>query len=116
MLVNRNISVHGRRTSLRLEPEYWAALADIAEREKITIHRLCSEIDKDAGELNRTAATRLFIVSYFIRLSSAATHEVEQPRGPWSSDVNWESELIKRYIARGRMFQTRKRSSKAASG
>lgn len=41
-LVSRNVTVLGRRTSVRLEPEMWAALRDIAAREKCRIHDICS--------------------------------------------------------------------------
>lgn len=41
-LVSRNITVLGHRTSVRLEPEMWAALSDIARRERTSIHNLCS--------------------------------------------------------------------------
>lgn len=67
MLVNRNIIVGGHRTSIRLEPEFWEALAEIAEREGQTIHHLCTEIDRAARELSRTAAVRIFVVAYLAR-------------------------------------------------
>jgi predicted DNA-binding ribbon-helix-helix protein len=65
MLVNRNITVGELRTSVRLEPEFWSALSDISEREKVTIDQLCTLIDAHLGELGRTAAIRVFIASYF---------------------------------------------------
>jgi predicted DNA-binding ribbon-helix-helix protein len=37
-LLSRNITVGGRRTSVRLEPEMWNSLYDIAKRENCTIH------------------------------------------------------------------------------
>ena len=67
MLINRNITVNGHRTSVRLEPEFWTGLAQIAEREHLTIDQLCSEIDRGAGDLSRTAAIRVFIASYMVR-------------------------------------------------
>lgn len=67
MLINRNITVGGLRTSVRLEPEFWDALWEIAEREHKTVDQICTTIDETVGELSRTAAIRLFIVSYFDR-------------------------------------------------
>ncbi|MGE0256284.1 MAG: ribbon-helix-helix domain-containing protein [Alphaproteobacteria bacterium] len=71
MLINRNVTVGGRRTSLRLEPEFWDALADIATREGLTLDHLCSLIDSQRGGLSRTAAIRIYIVGYFHALSRA---------------------------------------------
>lgn len=39
-LISRNITVRGHRTSIRLEPEMWDALKDIAHREGTTIHNI----------------------------------------------------------------------------
>lgn len=79
LLVNRNINVDGHRTSIRLEPEFWARLADIAEREYLTIDELCTEIDSGAGDLSRTAAVRVFITSYMVRLAQLAAEQQSQP-------------------------------------
>ncbi len=43
-LVSRNITVFNRRTSIRLEPEMWKALKEIATRENCTIHDVCTLI------------------------------------------------------------------------
>ena len=40
-LVSRNITIFGRRTSVRLEPEMWVALNDIANRERCSVHDIC---------------------------------------------------------------------------
>ncbi|MDA0787815.1 MAG: ribbon-helix-helix domain-containing protein [Proteobacteria bacterium] len=72
MLVNRNITVGSLRTSVRLEPQFWEALSDIAAREQLTVDRLCTIIDANAGELGRTAAIRVFIASYFAEIKTRA--------------------------------------------
>ncbi|WP_348981781.1 ribbon-helix-helix domain-containing protein, partial [Azospirillum sp. TSH58] len=36
----RNVMVAGRRTSMRLEPAFWDALEEIAQREDLTVSRL----------------------------------------------------------------------------
>lgn len=77
MLINRNITVNGHRTSIRLEPEFWTGLADIAQRENLTIDKLCGEIDRGAGDLSRTGAIRIFIASYLLR---GAQQSIEQQR------------------------------------
>ena len=71
-LVNKNIFVGARRTSLRLEPAMWDALAEICRREDMTLHQLCALIDERRRASSLTAAIRVFIVNYF---RSAATEE-----------------------------------------
>ena len=71
-LVNRNVTINGRRTSLRLEPIMWAALDEICHRESITRHRLCETIFKFKHASSLTAGVRVFIVNYY---RAAATEE-----------------------------------------
>lgn len=79
MLINRNITVNGHRTSVRLEPEFWAGLTDIAKRENLTIDELCTEVDRSSGGLSRTAAIRVFITSYMVRLAQQTTEQLARP-------------------------------------
>jgi len=71
-LSNRNVTVNGRRTSMRLEREMWEALREICRREDMTVHELCSLIDDRRGLSSLTAATRVFILMYY---RAAATDE-----------------------------------------
>lgn len=64
-LVCRNVTVSGRRTSLRMEPLLWDSLKDICDRENCTLNELCTMIDRRRGDANLTASIRVFIVSYF---------------------------------------------------
>ncbi len=65
-LVNRNIVVNGRRTSVRLEPEMWTALLDIARRENQSIHTLASQVAQSKKpETSLTAAIRVFCLAYY---------------------------------------------------
>jgi predicted DNA-binding ribbon-helix-helix protein len=66
----RNIKLAGRRTSLRLEPEFWDALDEIVEREGSSLSALCERIRGRRAAANLTAAVRLFVLRYF---RSAAT-------------------------------------------
>ena len=65
MLICKNVIVNGRRTSMRLDKETWVSLSDICARERLTIHELCSRIDRTKGRSGLSAATRLFVLSYF---------------------------------------------------
>ncbi len=71
-LVNRNVTIGGRRTSLRLEPALWDALDEACRREGMTRHELCTTIDRPGRASTLTAAVRVFIVSYF---RAAATED-----------------------------------------
>ncbi len=65
-LVSRNITVSGRRTSVRLEPEMWRALKEISSRENCSIHELCSLIGfRKNKRTSLTAAIRVFLMLYF---------------------------------------------------
>jgi predicted DNA-binding ribbon-helix-helix protein len=71
-LINRNIVAERGRTSMRLEPELWDALAEICRRERTTPSELCRRIEKMGLKGGRTSAMRVFIVQYF---RAAATEE-----------------------------------------
>jgi predicted DNA-binding ribbon-helix-helix protein len=72
-LVSRNITVIGRRTSVRLEPEMWTALREIARRENCKIHDICSLIQmRKNPDTSLTAAIRVFLMLYY---RAAATED-----------------------------------------
>lgn len=75
-LVNRNVTIHGRRTSLRLEPAMWDALAEMARRERLTIHELCTAIQSRRQESTLTAAIRVHILVYFREAATEQGHEL----------------------------------------
>ena len=66
-LQSRNVMVSGKRTSMRLEPEMWEGLFDIARHEKISVNAICSEVDRTRCQSSLTSAVRVFIVSYYRR-------------------------------------------------
>lgn len=83
-LVSRNITVMGRRTSIRLEPEMWMALRDISKRERCSIHDICTLVFIRKNEATSlTAAIRVFLMLYF---RAAATEDGHQKAGHGSFD------------------------------
>lgn len=90
MLVNRNITVGTLRTSVRLEPEFWAALTDISAREGMSIDQLCTLIDGHLGEMGRTAAIRVFIASYFA--AEQASKKAAQFERPYAGEASFRTE------------------------
>ena len=64
-LVNRNINATAGRTSMRLEPEFWDALAEICRRESLVQAELIREIEQGSSKVSRTSAVRVHILQYF---------------------------------------------------
>ncbi len=75
-LVSRNITILGRRTSIRLEPEMWNSLNDIADREKCSIHDICGLVyTRKSQETSLTAAIRVFLVLYYRAAATESGHK-----------------------------------------
>ena len=74
-LVSRNITVLGRRTSVRLEPEMWNALREISRRENCKIHDICSLIQlRKNPNTSLTAGIRVFLMLYYRASSTEEGH------------------------------------------
>ena len=71
-LVSKNVTLGGRRTSLRLEQAMWDCLGEVCAREKISLGELCKHIDETRFESTLTAALRVHLVKYY---QAAATEE-----------------------------------------
>lgn len=75
-LVSRNVTVMGKRTSVRLELEMWQALKEISERENCTIHDICTLIKMRKNPITSlTAAIRVFLMLYFRASSTEEGHQ-----------------------------------------
>ena len=77
-LLSRNVTVDGRRTSLRLERLMWDALGEIARREQLSANALVTRIAVRRAASSLTAAVRVFIVSY---VRAAATDDGHRNAG-----------------------------------
>ena len=71
MLVSRNVFLGRRRTSMRLEPEMWEALVEIAAAEGMTLHELVAHIATQRGA-NLTSAVRCFVITHYVRQTALA--------------------------------------------
>ena len=71
-LRTRNVSVHGHRTSVRLEPALWEAFDEICRLERKTRHGLCSEIAEKGRVGGFTSALRVFILDYYRSLAATS--------------------------------------------
>ncbi len=78
-LVSKNITVLGKRTSVRLEPEMWRGLKEIAERENCKIHDICSIVAlRKNPNTSLTAAVRVFLMLYFRAAATEDGHKRAQ--------------------------------------
>ena len=74
-LVSKNVTVDGRRTSIRLEPEMWLALNEISLRERCTMHDLCDLVYKRKDKKSSlTAAIRVFLMLYYRAATTEEGH------------------------------------------
>jgi predicted DNA-binding ribbon-helix-helix protein len=62
-LHKRSVTIAGHRTSLSLEPEFWAALRDQAKARGWSLARLIGEIDRDRAGRNLSSAVRVFLLT-----------------------------------------------------
>jgi predicted DNA-binding ribbon-helix-helix protein len=70
-----NIYVSGKRTSIRLEPQVWRALKEIATREDCKLADLTNLISlSKRADISVTSAMRLFTIQYFRDASSDQGH------------------------------------------
>lgn len=72
-LKSRNLIIFGRRTTVRLEDEMWAALNNVAECEGCIVHDLASRIHsgKKTGQ-SFTSAIRVFLTLYYRNVARGA--------------------------------------------
>jgi predicted DNA-binding ribbon-helix-helix protein len=63
MLEKRSVSLSGHRTSVALEPEFWAALAALSAKQGITVATLVAKVDETRQARQALAsALRIFVL------------------------------------------------------
>ncbi len=60
----RNVRIHGRRTSMRLEMPFWTELEEIAHTLEMPIETLCERIADTAHRGNLSSAIRVFVLAW----------------------------------------------------
>jgi predicted DNA-binding ribbon-helix-helix protein len=63
----RSLTISGHRTSLSLEPEFWALLKAAAQEERRSLAALVAEIDRGRGERNLSSALRVWVLNRLMR-------------------------------------------------
>lgn len=61
-----SLTLGGHRTSVSLEPEFWAAFRDISAERGMPINQLAAEIDAARGvEMGLATAIRLHVLAWY---------------------------------------------------
>ncbi len=64
--LKRSVTISGHRTSVSLEAEFWAALAEMAQQAKRPLAQMIDEIDKRHGRgKNLSSALRIFVLAHY---------------------------------------------------
>jgi predicted DNA-binding ribbon-helix-helix protein len=59
------IRVAGHQTSISLEPEFLAALKEIATERGLSVAALVTNVDADRGNANLSSAIRVFVLRHY---------------------------------------------------
>jgi predicted DNA-binding ribbon-helix-helix protein len=62
VLKKRSFAIAGHRTSVALEPEFWAALESEARHQGISLAGLVARIDQSRGDRNLASALRVHVL------------------------------------------------------
>jgi predicted DNA-binding ribbon-helix-helix protein len=57
-----SLTLHGHRTSVSLEPEFWDAFRDLATSRALTQNQLAALIDTARGDVGLASAIRVFVL------------------------------------------------------
>ncbi|WP_429232428.1 ribbon-helix-helix domain-containing protein [Inquilinus ginsengisoli] len=75
--LTRNVSVQGRRTSMRLEQPFWDAFEEIVRREGISMNALVTRVwAASPDDVNLAGAIRVFVLGYFWALANGGRPRV----------------------------------------
>lgn len=60
-----SLTLHGHRTSVSLEPEFWKAFLEIAKARGLPLNALAAEIDNARGvDRGLASAIRVYVLEY----------------------------------------------------
>jgi predicted DNA-binding ribbon-helix-helix protein len=64
-IAKRSVFVSGRQTSVSVEDQFWAGLAEIATELELSMPALVTSINVDRKHSNLSSAIRLFVLRYY---------------------------------------------------
>ena len=79
VLVSRNVRVAGRRTTIKLEEEYWHCLERIAEQKQSSVDGLITAAHAVYDGGNLTSAIRVFALRCAESMASGTTERSREP-------------------------------------
>lgn len=68
----RSINLHGHKTSVSLEEDFWSEIKTIAIQKQIRLAQLVEEIDRSRQNSNLSSALRLYVLGYLKDAARAA--------------------------------------------
>ncbi|MEJ8474714.1 ribbon-helix-helix domain-containing protein [Roseibium algae] len=64
-LAKRSLALHGHRTSLALEPEFWSVIDQVVKQREISLATLIAEIDDNRAPENAlSSSVRVFALTW----------------------------------------------------
>ena len=88
-VVKRSIRIHGRKTTVSLENEFWDGLHEIARREETSASELLNRINEERDTANLSAAICLFVYNHFrARMENQDTERVDDTNDHAAMDDN----------------------------
>ena len=66
-IIKRSVMIHGHKTSVSLEPEFWNLLKMIAKGRKMGIGDLLAQIDGERTGINLSSWIRLFVLDHVMQ-------------------------------------------------
>lgn len=64
----RSIALHGKKTSVSLEEEFWNAAREIAKRRELSLFKYVEKIGQERGNGNLSSAIRLAVLDHFVSI------------------------------------------------
>jgi predicted DNA-binding ribbon-helix-helix protein len=72
-IIKRSIELHGHKTSVSLEDQFWDGLREIAEKKRTPLPMLLQTIDAQRGLANLSSAIRVYVLEFHRAASAAET-------------------------------------------
>ena len=77
--IKHSLTLHGHRTSVTLEAEFWEAFREIANQRGMALNALATEIDAARGPDEGLASSmRRYCLAYYRRLAKRESASPEQ--------------------------------------
>jgi predicted DNA-binding ribbon-helix-helix protein len=82
LTVKRSVSLAGHRTSVALEPEFWAAVDRLAAGRGLSLAAFVTAVDRGRGERNLASALRVAVLKALEEEAAVPSDAVETAERP----------------------------------